>query len=134
MNINPLVKYFIIAEDHESDAENPQLINAYRILSSIHSVDEPPFPVLVRRISCLVGLTDGRGTGIAQVDAWRKKADCPFSAANPTESCSVTILWMCRSRHSESSTADFLDRVPTFLSFTGTTNRSLVTLFAYGDV
>ncbi len=83
MNINPLVKYFIIAEDHESDAENPQLINAYRILSSIHSVDDPPFPVLVRRISCLVGLTDGRGTGIAQVVCLEEESGLPVFGSQP---------------------------------------------------
>src|SRR5258706_15526146 len=85
MNITPIVRYFLIAEDYAADSENPQLIDAYRILSSIHSVDDPPFPALVEQICCIVGLTDGRGTGVAQVVSLEEETALPLFGSQPHE-------------------------------------------------
>jgi hypothetical protein len=83
MNISPFVRYFIIAEDYAADPENSQFISALHILSSIHSVDDPPFPALVEQICCIVGLTDGRGTGIAQVVCLEEETGLPLFGSLP---------------------------------------------------
>ncbi len=85
MNINPLVRYFIIAEDFAVDPAKPQSVDAYRILSSIHSVDDPPFPAVVEQICCIVGLTDGRGTGTAQVVCLEEETGLPLFGSQPHE-------------------------------------------------
>ena len=85
MNIQPIVKYFLLAEDYALDEENPLFFNLFHILSGIHSVDSPPFPILVDQIFCVVGLTDGRGKGIAQVVCLEEETGLPLFGSQQHE-------------------------------------------------
>jgi hypothetical protein len=66
-NIQPVVRYLIVCEDVRSDPENPKRISLDGLISTIRSLEEPPFPLLRREFCVHLHLTGCRGTGEGRI-------------------------------------------------------------------
>ncbi len=67
MALNPVVRYMILCDDWASDPANPRRINIFGLLITLHSLEQPPFPLLHREMSVFLALTAGRGQGEAKI-------------------------------------------------------------------
>jgi hypothetical protein len=65
--IRPVVRYMILCQDWGIDPSNVPRVNIYGLLSNIHSVAIPPYPLLYPEICVFLVLTEGRGVGNSQV-------------------------------------------------------------------
>src|SRR3954464_6690000 len=83
MNIQPLVRYFLLAKDFVSDPDDSNGVSVFHLLNSIRSVDEPPFPILLPQLCCIVGLAGGRGTGTGQMVCLEEESGLPVFGSHP---------------------------------------------------
>jgi hypothetical protein len=67
MSVVPVVRYMILCDDWGPDPGNPRRLNVYGLISHIHALDDPPYPLLHHGFCVLLMLTGGRGTGDAQI-------------------------------------------------------------------
>ena len=67
MAVQPIVRYMILCEDWRIDPDKPLRISIDGLLTNIHSVDDPPYPLLFAELCVFLVLTEGRGTGTAQI-------------------------------------------------------------------
>jgi hypothetical protein len=56
-----------LCEDWGAAPDNQRRVNILGLLTNIHSVDEPAYPLLFREICVFLALTEARGTGSAQI-------------------------------------------------------------------
>jgi hypothetical protein len=66
--LNPVVRYLILCEDVLTDAENPLRVTLVGLTSTIRSLDEPPFPLLLRELCVFLQLTECRGAAEGHVE------------------------------------------------------------------
>jgi hypothetical protein len=64
---NPVVRYMILCDDWGTDPNNPRRVNILGLLSNIQAIDQPPYPLLYPEFCVFLALTEGRGTGTAQI-------------------------------------------------------------------
>jgi hypothetical protein len=57
----------ILCEDWGTDPQNPRRVSIHGLLSNIRSLDQPPYPLLYQELCVFLALTEGRGTGTAQI-------------------------------------------------------------------
>jgi hypothetical protein len=57
----------ILCEDWGIDPDNPRRVNIRGLLTNIDSVDQPAYPLLFHELCVFLALTEGRGTGEAQI-------------------------------------------------------------------
>src|SRR3954453_11199497 len=67
MPVIPVVRYMILCEDWETTADNPRLVNILGLLTNIHSIDEPAYPLNYEQLCVFLALTESRGSGDAQI-------------------------------------------------------------------
>ena len=67
MAVTPVVRYMILCEDWSTDADNQRGITIHGLLSNIRSLEQPPYPLFYRELCVFLALTEGRGTGAAQI-------------------------------------------------------------------
>ena len=67
MDVVPVVRYFLLAEDFAANPVSPKKVSVIDLLVSIRPEDDPAYPILVKQICCVVWLTDGRRSGQAQI-------------------------------------------------------------------
>jgi hypothetical protein len=67
MSIVPVVRYMILCEDWGIAPNNPLLVDIRGLLTIIHSIDEPPYPLNYQQLCVYLALTEARGHGTAQV-------------------------------------------------------------------
>ena len=67
MPISPIVRYMLLCEDWRLDVANFQHVTIVGLISNIHSLDEPPFPLLYRELCVFLALTEGRGLGTGHI-------------------------------------------------------------------
>lgn len=67
MTVDPVVRYMILCEDWDTDPQNRRRVNILGLLSNIHSVERPGYPLLCERLCVLLILTEGRGAGTAEI-------------------------------------------------------------------
>ncbi len=60
--ILPTLRYLIACEDIRTDPANPRKVSLINLLSSIRSLEQPPFPLLYRELCVFVQLTECRGS------------------------------------------------------------------------
>jgi hypothetical protein len=60
--ILPTLRYLIACEDILVDPTNPRKVSLVNLLSSIRSLEQPPFPLLYRELCVFVQLTECRGS------------------------------------------------------------------------
>ena len=61
MKLPPVIRHFVLCEDVLADPANSQRISLDGLLSSIRSIDQPPYPLLMREICAYVQMTECRG-------------------------------------------------------------------------
>ena len=47
MAIKPVVRYMLLCDDWQLDSENNRRITVYGLMTNVHSIDEPPYPLLL---------------------------------------------------------------------------------------
>jgi hypothetical protein len=67
MAVHPVVRYMILCEDWETRAEDSTHVTIHGLISSIRSLDHPPYPLLYEEICIFLLLTECRGNGSAQI-------------------------------------------------------------------
>src|SRR5260221_10543125 len=67
MAMPPVVRYMLLCEDWQVDSANPRRVSIIGLLSSIKSLDVPPYPVICRQLCVFLALTEGRGQGEARI-------------------------------------------------------------------
>lgn len=67
MPISPIVRYMLLCEDWRLDAANTRHVTIVGLISNIHSLDDPPFPLLYRELCVFLALTEGRGLGTGHI-------------------------------------------------------------------
>jgi hypothetical protein len=67
MAIRPIVRYVLLCDDWRLDGPNNRRVTIIGLIWNIHSVDEPPYPLLYREFCVFLALTEGRGQGEGQI-------------------------------------------------------------------
>jgi hypothetical protein len=63
----PIVRYLIACEDIQTDASSPRKVTLVNLISAIHSLDQPPFPLLYREVCVFVQMTECRGEADVEI-------------------------------------------------------------------
>lgn len=67
MAIKPVVRYMLLCDDWRLDSSNNRRILIEGLLSNIHALDEPPFPLIYREMCVFLALTDGHRQGAGKI-------------------------------------------------------------------
>ena len=67
MAIAPVVRYMILCDDWRPDPDNPRRVIIFGLLSNVHSLDEPAYPLLYREMCVFLAVTDGYGSGAGKI-------------------------------------------------------------------
>jgi hypothetical protein len=67
MAIKPVVRYMLLCDDWRVDPTNNRRITIVGLISNIHAVDDPPYPLLYEEMCVFLALTEGRGLGNASI-------------------------------------------------------------------
>lgn len=67
MAMKPVVRYMLLCDDWRLDPANTRRITIIGLLSNIHAVDDPPFPLFYREMCVFLALTDGHGQGEGKI-------------------------------------------------------------------
>jgi hypothetical protein len=97
---SPVVRYLIVCEDIQTEAEHPRKVTLVNLISTIHSKDEPPFPLLYRELCVFVQLTECRGRGEVSITILHESSGqitypgpiTPWSASLPNDPLEVVGL------------------------------------------
>jgi hypothetical protein len=57
----------LLCDDWKRDPANKRRVTIVGLVSNIHSVDQPPYPLLYRELCVFLALTEGRGQGDGQI-------------------------------------------------------------------
>ena len=66
--VHPRVRYLIVCEDVQTDPDNPRRVTLVGLISAIHSLDQPAFPLRDREICVFLQLTECRGPADGQIE------------------------------------------------------------------
>lgn len=69
MAIKPVVRYMLLCDDWLLDPANNRRVTIVGLISNIHAVDDPPYPLLYREMCVFLALTEGRGQGEGKIVA-----------------------------------------------------------------
>jgi len=67
MALTPVVRYMILCDDWKLDPENNLRVTISGLISHIHALDDPPYPLLYRELCVFLVLAEGRGQGEGQI-------------------------------------------------------------------
>lgn len=67
-DVHPTVRYLIVCEDVQTDPDNPHRIMLVGLVSTIRSMDQPPFPLLFRELCVFLQLTECRGPAEGRIE------------------------------------------------------------------
>ncbi len=67
MAIKPVVRYMLLCDDWELDPTNQRRMSVYGLVSNVHSIDDPPYPLLLEELCVFLVLTDGYGQGEGKI-------------------------------------------------------------------
>jgi hypothetical protein len=65
--MHPIVRYMILCEDWLAAPQHAPRVDIIGLLTNIHAVDEPPYPLVYRELCVFLILTEGRGQGIGRI-------------------------------------------------------------------
>jgi hypothetical protein len=63
MAVPPVVRYMLLCDDWQLDPQNARRVTIVGLLSNVHAVDVPPYPLFYREFCVFLALTEGRGRG-----------------------------------------------------------------------
>lgn len=67
MAIKPVVRYMLLCDDWQLDAQNNRRLTIIGLISNIRSVEDPPYPLFYREMCVFLALTEGRGQGEGKI-------------------------------------------------------------------
>jgi hypothetical protein len=67
MAIKPVVRYLLLCDDWHLDPTNNRRVTIVGLISNIHALDDPPFPLLYKEMCVFLALTDGHGQGEGKI-------------------------------------------------------------------
>jgi hypothetical protein len=67
MAIKPVVRYMLLCDDWQLDPTNNRRVSIIGLLSNIHAIDEPPYPLTYREMCVFLVLTEGHGRGQGKI-------------------------------------------------------------------
>jgi hypothetical protein len=67
-SLHPTVRYLILCEDVQTESHDPHRITLIGLISAIHSLDQPPFPLLYRELCVFLQLTECRGSAECRIE------------------------------------------------------------------
>jgi hypothetical protein len=67
MAIKPVVRYMLLCDDWRLDSDNNRRVTIIGLISNIHSLEEPPYPLFYREMCVFLALTEGRGQGEGKI-------------------------------------------------------------------
>ena len=65
--MSPVVRYMLLCDDWQQDPANARRLTIVGLISNIHAIDDPPYPLLYRELCVLLLLTEARGQGEGQI-------------------------------------------------------------------
>jgi hypothetical protein len=60
--VHPVVRYLIVCEDVQVDPDNRRRATLVNLISTIHSLEQPAFPLLCRELCVFVQMTECQGS------------------------------------------------------------------------
>lgn len=63
MAIKPVVRYMLLCDDWRLDPQNNRRVTIIGLISNIHAIEDPPYPLFYREMCVFLALTEGRGQG-----------------------------------------------------------------------
>jgi hypothetical protein len=66
--LHPTVRYLIICEDVQTDPDNPRRVTLVGLISTIRSIEQPPFPLRFREMCVFLQLTECRGPAEGRIE------------------------------------------------------------------
>jgi hypothetical protein len=67
MAIKPIVRYMLLCDDWRLDLENNRRVTIMGLISNIHALEDPPYPLFYREMCVFLALTEGRGQGEGKI-------------------------------------------------------------------
>jgi hypothetical protein len=67
MAVAPIVRYMLLCEDWKAGPGNASRVTIIGLISNIHALDQPPYPLLYPEMCVFLALTEGRGQGEGQI-------------------------------------------------------------------
>jgi hypothetical protein len=67
MAIKPVVRYMLLCDDWQVDPENARRITIVGLLTNVHAIDDPPYPLFYQEMCVFLVLTEGRGEGEGKI-------------------------------------------------------------------
>lgn len=67
MAIKPVVRYMLLCDDWRFEPANSRRISIIGLISNIHALDDPPYPLEYEAICVFLTLTEGRGSGKCKI-------------------------------------------------------------------
>src|SRR5207302_9747394 len=67
MAIKPVVRYMLLCDDWHLDPDNNRRVTVVGLISNIHALDDPPYPLLYPELCVFLALTEGRGEGEGKI-------------------------------------------------------------------
>jgi hypothetical protein len=67
MALLPLVRYMLLCDDWKRDPTNKRRVTIIGLISNIHSLDQPPYPLMYRELCVFLALTEGSGAGVGKI-------------------------------------------------------------------
>lgn len=102
--MEPLVRYFILCDAVRTDPGRPHCTQVDCLMSSIASLENPPYPLLRESVCVLLVLTAGHGRGTGQIRVFyvdeepeRPMFGTPlrpldFTAVSPLDAVGITFI------------------------------------------
>jgi hypothetical protein len=67
MAIKPVVRYMLLCDDWQVDPDNQRRVTIIGLISNIHALEDPPYPLFYRELCVFLALTEGRGQGEGKI-------------------------------------------------------------------
>jgi len=67
MAIKPVVRYMLLCDDWRPDPTNNRRITITGLISNIHALDDPPYPLVYEELCVFLALTEGHGQGRGKI-------------------------------------------------------------------
>jgi hypothetical protein len=66
--VHPTVRYLIVCEDVHTDPDDPRRVTLAGLISTIRSLEQPPFPLLYGETCVFLQLTECRGPANGRIE------------------------------------------------------------------
>jgi hypothetical protein len=83
MAIKPVVRYMLLCDDWRLDPDHNRRIIIVGLISNIHAVEEPPYPLFYRELCVFLALTEGRGQGEGKIVCVRAEDEQKIFETHP---------------------------------------------------